>query len=200
VIWIGYLLIGQQLISALYNSQNSWRADRFMAGRASTPVEAYYRRADAVLVHGTFALVLAYVTLRLFRRNAGGLFLFVFSCFVSSFLFFCLFEIFPSMIPLTHLDKILGYYAYKANYIADLELVFREKPFNRRVIDDFMGTPVIGSKFSRIAFNGLWTRMASETSGPPIVPTSSCWAIPTSNTVPRKRTLRSEGWKQKFRT
>jgi hypothetical protein len=93
VIWIGYLLIGQQLISALYNSQNFWRADRFMAGRASTPVEAYYRRADAVLVHGTFALVLAYVTLRLFRRNAGGLFLFVFSCFVSSFLFFCLFEI-----------------------------------------------------------------------------------------------------------
>jgi hypothetical protein len=35
---------------------------------------------------------------------------------------------------------VLGYYAYKVNYIPDPELVFREKPFNRRVIHNFTGT------------------------------------------------------------
>jgi hypothetical protein len=140
VIWIGYLLVGQQLISALYNSQNSWLAGRFMAGRASTPLEAYYRRADAGLVHGTLWFIVAYVAIGLLLRNAQGLFLSIFSCFVSLFLLFCLLETFPSLIPLTHLDNVLGYYAYKANYIPDPELVFREKPFNRRVIDDFAGT------------------------------------------------------------
>ena len=57
--WIGYLLVGQQLITAFYNSQNSWIAGRFLAG-AFTPVDAYYNRSDAVLVHGTLWLVVAY--------------------------------------------------------------------------------------------------------------------------------------------
>lgn len=140
VIWIGYLLVGQQVISALYNSENSWLAGRFMAGRASTPLEAYYRQADAVLAHGTLWFIVACVAIWLLLRNPRGMLLFVFSCFASSFVVFCLFEIFPALVLLTHLDNVLGYYAYKANYIPDPELVFREKPFDRRVIHDFTGT------------------------------------------------------------
>jgi surface polysaccharide O-acyltransferase-like enzyme len=45
--WIGYLLVGQQLITAFYNSQNSRIAGRFMAGRAFTPVDAYYTGPDS---------------------------------------------------------------------------------------------------------------------------------------------------------
>jgi hypothetical protein len=140
VIWIGYLWLGQQLIRALYHSENSWLTGKFMAGRASTPLEAYYRHADAVLAHATLSLVVVSLAMWLLLRNARGLLLFVFSCFVSSFLLFCLFEIFPALVPLTHLDNVLGYYAYKANYIPDQELIFREKPFNRRVIHEFTGT------------------------------------------------------------
>lgn len=140
VIWIGYLLFGQQLITALYHSEKSWLAGRFMAGRASTPLEAYYRQADAALAHATLSLIAVSTTMWLLMRNLRGVLLFIFSCFVSSFLLFCLFEIVPALVPLTHLDSIFGYYAYKANYIPDPELIFREKPFNRRVIHDFTGT------------------------------------------------------------
>jgi hypothetical protein len=110
-----------------------------MAGRASTPLEAYYRRADEVLAHGTLWLIAAYIAIWLLRRNAGGLLLFAFSSFLTSVLLFCLLEMFPSLISVTHLDNILGYYAYKAHYIPDPELVFKEKPFNRRIINDFTG-------------------------------------------------------------
>ena len=140
VIWIGYFLIGLQVISALYHS-HSWLAGRFMHGRASTPLEGYFRRADAALVHATLSLIMAYAAIRLLLHNAGGLLLFLLSCFATTFLLFCLFEAFPALIPLTHLDNVLGYYAYKAHYLSDPDLVFREKPFTRRAIHDFTGTP-----------------------------------------------------------
>jgi hypothetical protein len=88
ITWISYLLVGQQVIATLYNSQDSWIAGKFMAGRASTPIDAYYRRADAVLVHGTLWLIVAYITVRLLMRNPRGVFLSVFSFLVSSFLLF----------------------------------------------------------------------------------------------------------------
>ena len=68
-----------------------------------------------------------------------------FSCFVWSFLLFCLFEIFPALVPLACLDNVLGYYVYKANYIPDPKFGFREKPFNRRLIHDFKGTQLSAS-------------------------------------------------------
>jgi acetyltransferase AlgX (SGNH hydrolase-like protein) len=145
--WIAYLSVGQQIITALFNSEDSALADRWMAGRAVTPVDAYYRRADAVMVHATLWLVASYVAAGLLLRHALGLFLSGLSFLVSSFLLFCVFEAFPSLIALTHLDGLIGYYAYQANYIQDPELVFREKPFNRRIIRDFTGTqysPVYG--------------------------------------------------------
>jgi len=147
VVWAVYMFAGHHLITALYNSQNSAIADKLMAGRSITPVDAYYRRADAVMVHGTVYVVASYIAVRLFLRHALGLFLSAFSLSACSFLFFCLFERFPALIPVTHLDSFLGYYAYKANYVPDSELAFREKPFNRRIIRDFTGTgysPVYG--------------------------------------------------------
>lgn len=140
VIWIVYLSIGQQIISALYNSDDSWVANRLMAGKASTPVEAYHRRADAVLAHGTFVVAAVSIALWLVVRNAVKVSLLVISFLGSSFLLFYLLETFPSLVSLTHLDNVSGYYAFKANYISDPELVFREKPFNRRVIHRFTGT------------------------------------------------------------
>jgi hypothetical protein len=62
-----------------------------------------------------------------------------FSFFICSIVLFCVFEMFPSLIALTHLDGIFGYYAYRINYIPDPDLVFREKPFNRRIITGFSG-------------------------------------------------------------
>ena len=48
-------------------------------------------------------------------------------------------ENYPALVRVIHLDKVLGYYAYKAYYLPDPDLVFREKPFNRRIIDNFTG-------------------------------------------------------------
>jgi hypothetical protein len=56
---------------------------------------------------------------------------------------FCSFVCSKSFLLWFHLlisTTFSGYYAYKANYIPDQELIFREKPFNRRVIHDFTGT------------------------------------------------------------
>lgn len=140
LIWIGYLAMGQQLISALHNADASWFADSLMAGRASTPVEAYYRRADALLLRGTLVAIAVGVALWLLVRHAGNALLVVISCLVCSFLIFYFLEKFPSLISRTRLDNVFGYYAFKANYVPDSELVFREKPFNRRVIRNFSGT------------------------------------------------------------
>src|SRR5688572_19428342 len=52
-LWLVYLLVGQQIISALYENNDSWLASRLMTGSALTPVEAYYRRADDLLLRGT---------------------------------------------------------------------------------------------------------------------------------------------------
>jgi hypothetical protein len=136
--WIVYFLVGHQFISALYES-NSAMAERLMAGRAVTPIDAYYRRGDTVMVHGTYWLIGSYFAVRLLLQQPLGMLLSAFSFFICSLVLFWLFEIFPSLIARTHLDGIFGYYAYKIYYIPDPELVFREKPFNRRIITDFSG-------------------------------------------------------------
>jgi hypothetical protein len=138
-IWLFYFFFGQQLIAALHNTQNSWLADKMMRGRSSTPIEAYYRRADAALVHLTILAFVTYGAIRILLRKGPELLLFLFSPFATASIVFLCLETFPSLIPLTHLDRLLGYYAYKVNYIPDPELVFTEKPFNRRIIRDFAG-------------------------------------------------------------
>jgi hypothetical protein len=138
-LWIFYFVAGEPIIAALHASENSWLADRLMPGRGSTHVDAYYRRANAALLYGTLLAILIAIAVWLLLRKAAECFLFLLSCLVCSCLVFVLLERFPRLIPLTHLDRVLGYYSFKVNYIADAELVFREKPFNRRVISDFTG-------------------------------------------------------------
>jgi len=139
VVWVIYVLAGHQLIGALYSSQNSGLADRLMAGRAVTSAEAYYRRADTAMLLVTVWLVASYVVVGLLLRHALGLFLSTLSFWMSSFLLFIVFETFPSLIAQARLDSFLGYYAYKTTYVPDRELIFREKPFNRRIITHFVG-------------------------------------------------------------
>ena len=56
----------------------------------------------------------------------------------------------PSLIKTFHLDIVSPYFAYKANYDDDDQLVFREKPFNHSVTDSFKGSyysPIYKIKF-----------------------------------------------------
>jgi hypothetical protein len=140
VSWCAYLWFGQKLIQLAFDASDSFWADTLMAERASTPLEDYYRQADAFMVHATLLAILTFSALAFLMNKPREALLFIVSLLFSTFLLFCLFEKFPSLIPLVRLDRALGYYAYKVNYIPDPELVFREKPFNRRVIHNFSGT------------------------------------------------------------
>jgi hypothetical protein len=68
------------------------------------------------------------------------------SFLLTSFLLFCLLEMFPSLIEPLRLH-VIPYYAYRATFIADETLVFREKPFKRVRYDSFRGdhySPIYG--------------------------------------------------------
>ena len=138
--WCVYFWLGQKLIRLAYHAPDSFLADALMAQRASIPLEYYYREADRFMVEATLFVILAFSGFAFLASNVAGALLFLVSFFLSTFFLFCVFEIFPSLIPLARLDRVLGYYTYKVNYIPDPELVFREKPFNRRVIHNFTGT------------------------------------------------------------
>ena len=60
------------------------------------------------------------------------------SFLVTSFLLFCTFEWFPSLITVCHLDNI-GYYSYKANYVADEQLIYKQKPLIKTKAYQFRG-------------------------------------------------------------
>lgn len=137
--WILYALVGPQFITALYDSKGSWLAARIMAGRAVVPIEMYFERAEEVLLQLTLYLVAGYVALRLFHKSRE-LLVFSFSLLLSTFLLFCFFEAFPSLIKIFHLNQVSPYYAYKVSYVPDAKLIFRERPFNRSVTHGFRGS------------------------------------------------------------
>ena len=141
-----YALLGQHLISAVYNSEYSW-VDTFLRGRASTPVEAYYRRADDVVLRTSLWIVFGYAALRIVQRQPLGWFISGATLVFTSACLFLLFETFPRLIPVFRLNIVSGYYAYKTNYLPDAELVFVEKPFNHVLIHGFAGagySPLFG--------------------------------------------------------
>ena len=140
VSWCTYLWFGQKLIKFAFDAPDSFLTDALMAARGSTPLQHYYRQADRFMVQATVLAILIFSGLAFLLNNPREALLLIFSFLSSTFLLFCVFETFPSLIPLARLDNVLGYYAYKVNYIPDPELVFREKPFNRRVIHNFAGT------------------------------------------------------------
>jgi SGNH hydrolase-like domain, acetyltransferase AlgX len=141
-----YVLLGQQVISAIYQAESAW-VDAILSGRAITPVEAYYRRADQLVFRACLWLLGGYAALRIVLREPGGTMIFAVSLAFMSFLLFCVFEIFPVLVPIFRLNVVSAYYAYKINYLPDAELGFREKPFNREIIRGFAGaaySPIYG--------------------------------------------------------
>jgi hypothetical protein len=133
-----YAVIGQWIIAAVYASESSW-VDVVLRGRASTPLEAYYRQGDQLVLRSSLWLIVGYGILRAVLRQPLGLFISAVSFVLTSFLLFCFFEAVPSLVPLFRLDAAFGYYAYKTNYLPDSELVFVEKPFNRALVRGFAG-------------------------------------------------------------
>jgi hypothetical protein len=94
---------------------------------------------ERLLWFGTIQLVTLCAIGWIAARNLAGGILAGFSLFLSSIAFFGTFEMFPALIRKFHLDTISLYYAYRANYIYDEQLIYREKPFNQSVTAGFRG-------------------------------------------------------------
>ncbi|MGH7929418.1 MAG: hypothetical protein ACREQV_16635, partial [Candidatus Binatia bacterium] len=92
-----YALVGHQIVDAFYKSQASW-VDAILSGRSTLPVEAYYRRADALVLRASLWLVVGYAAVWLVLREPLGWFMFGVSLVFTSFLLFWFFETFPSLI------------------------------------------------------------------------------------------------------
>jgi PAS domain S-box-containing protein len=136
-VWIGYTFLGHPLIDLAYNNQASFPfVDQIMQGKAFTPVESYHRAADEIMIVGTAGIVILYFALVFLLQHPAGALLASASFLLSSFFFFCFFEMFPSLIKPLGLDAI-SYYAYKTSYLDDNELIYREKPFNYFKQEDF---------------------------------------------------------------
>jgi PAS domain S-box-containing protein len=149
--WVLYFFFGRLLINAIYSTDLYGIADRIMAGRVSTPVENYYYRADQLFWSGTLVILIAAFACWLVIRNLRGTLLAAFSALTFSFLLFGVLEIFPPLIRMLHVDALSPYFAIRASFVYDDQLVFREKPFNRGFVGQFRGanySPVYGIEVS----------------------------------------------------
>jgi len=135
-----YGLFGHRLIETIYKSEGIGIVSKIMEGRAATPLEAYYKKADRIIWLSAL-WVSTFLVLTVLIRNPPGVLLMCLSLLFSSFLVFCLLELFPSLIRSFHLDsiRVIPYYAVKAHFIADEILAFREKPHNRIEVHNFRG-------------------------------------------------------------
>ena len=138
--WSVYGLFGHSLIERAYDGAWPALTSRLMSGRTSTSLESYLLQADDMMRLGTIWLLSLYVaTLILIKTKLlGNVVLVISSFFVTSFLLFCTFEWFPSLIPVCHLDNI-GYYSYKAGYVADEQLIYKQKPLTKTKAYRFRG-------------------------------------------------------------
>jgi PAS domain S-box-containing protein len=135
--WVFYLLCGHQLIEDTYNGRAIIPfLNSLMEGRGSTRIENYHQAADQLMLLGTIGLIATYLTIVFLLKRPIGALLAAFSFLVMSFLVFCLFELAPSLVKPLGLDAI-PYYAHKLTYIEDDALIFREKPFNRVIHENY---------------------------------------------------------------
>jgi PAS domain S-box-containing protein len=135
--WIVYVLFGHDLITDMYHGRAPLAfLNEMMEGRGVTPVQSYHQAADRLMLFGTFWVVTGYLSLVFLVRRPAGALLTIFSFFLTSFLVFCLFESAPSLIKPFGLDAV-GYYAYKVNYLDDDVLIYREKPFNNVIYENY---------------------------------------------------------------
>ncbi len=145
--WIVYGFFGRSAIDFLYyDSAAAGIADRVMSGRGSTPIEAYYRFTDRIVLGGALTVGTLYLVLLAIVYKPAEVFLAGCSTVVTSLLLFSFFEMFPSLIEPFHLHEI-SYYAYKATFVDDETLAFREKPSRHIRYDNFRGdhySPIYG--------------------------------------------------------
>ena len=138
-VWILYFLVGHRIIDWVYTTESLEIIDQWLEGKRFTPLSNYYQAADALLVYGTLKLLAVYGLLILLIRKPSAVFFIGFSVFVSSLALFSLVEVFPSLIRPLRLSEVSPYHAYKADYLYDEELGYKERPFNRIKIDNYKG-------------------------------------------------------------
>jgi len=140
---IGYVFWGHRVIEFLSRGDLIWLSDRIMAGRKVTSLGEYFRKADELVLSwalwASWVLAFSLLLTAIIRKPIESL-LVTTSLALSSLVLFSLFELFPAAIRVFHLDAISLYYGYKASYIYDEELVYREKPFTHVVSHDFRGS------------------------------------------------------------
>src|SRR3954453_19662700 len=89
--WLVYLLLGHELIRSIHNSESTSAMGRLMRHRATTVLEAYYKRADELMILLSFwtvaALAMASIVTFVLRQPVGALMVFC-SLMLTSLLFF----------------------------------------------------------------------------------------------------------------
>ena len=140
ITWTVYALLGHQIIEAVYEGASLQFFKGLMEGRATTPLEDYYRAADKALRDASIIAVLIFFMCAVLAKIhlLNQLLLISISLFLSTFLFFCVVEFCPSLIQFFRLYPI-HYYAVKDYYILDDTLVYREKPFYHSIDNGFKG-------------------------------------------------------------
>src|SRR5688572_5917221 len=137
VAWVFYVVFGHQLIQDTYHGRLALPfLDRIMEGRAFTPIQNYLQAADKLMLLGTVWLVTIYLTVVFLLKRPVGALLAASSFMVMSVLVFCFFELAPSLIKPLGLDAI-PYYAYKLYVLDDDVLIYREKPSNHIIRENY---------------------------------------------------------------
>ena len=132
-----YILFGHALIQLIYDSDLSL-VNRFMTGKAVTPLHAYFAAMDrAVLWLGVCFVMTGALALLIIKNPLGVVFSGT-SFFVSTLAIFLLLDLFPALVKPLHFDMI-PYFNYRLTYVPDPILGFRERPHNRAQIASFRG-------------------------------------------------------------
>ncbi len=88
--WLVYLFFGHELIGSIHNSESTSLIGRMMPHRATTALEAYYKRADELMILLSFwtvaALAMASIVTFVLRQPVGALMVFC-SLMLTSLMF-----------------------------------------------------------------------------------------------------------------
>ena len=139
-----YAMFGHRLLGVVYHYQGTGIFSRIMSGRTTTPLEHYLQAADRIIWGKGLPLVTAFLVISILvktRYLAKTIWVST-SFFLATFLLFCFFELFPSIISPLNLDTI-HYYHYKAHFLPDEQLVYKKKPLYQ-----YKDTIFVGNRYS----------------------------------------------------
>lgn len=136
--WVLHGTIGHRIIEYIYHNES---ITMLMSERHSTPLSDYYLAADRMVILYTLRFLAAsvfLVVLIALIRYPLKVAVITFSLTSMTFLFFALFEFFPTFIRMFRLDRIV-YYRNQLYRIPDNALAFRGRPFLNFKDDNFRG-------------------------------------------------------------